>query len=52
MAFYQCPNIAVVRTRDQITFSMTWHCPVFNRSRTLADGYGIEDSSAPGSILG
>ena len=37
MTFDQGRNVAVLRSRQEIAFPVTWHRPIFNRGRSLTD---------------
>ena len=47
MAFDKRCNIAIFRPTDQIALPMAWHRTIFNRRRSLANGYGILDLAEP-----
>jgi hypothetical protein len=39
--------ITIPRSTDQVALPMAWHRTIFNRRRSLADGYGILDLAEP-----
>src|SRR3981189_2588969 len=50
MALDKRCDITVPRSTDQVALPMAWHRTIFNRRRSLANGYGILDLAEPVSF--
>ena len=50
MALDKRCDITIARSTDQVALPMAWHRTIFNRRRSLADGYGILDLAEPVSF--
>src|SRR3954451_16975455 len=47
MALDKRCDITIPRSTDQVALPMAWHRTIYNRRRSLADGYGILDLAEP-----
>ena len=52
MALDKRCDITIPRSTDQVAFPMAWHRTIFNRRRSLANGYGILDLAEAVSFHG
>src|SRR5882757_5497538 len=50
MALDKRCDITIARSTDQVALPMAWHRTIFNRRRSLANGYGILDLAEPVSF--
>ena len=50
MALDKRCDITIARSTDQVALPMAWHRTIFNRRRSLADGYSILDLAEPVSF--